>query len=191
MKLLVGLGNPGEKYEGTRHNLGFQFLDDLRHKLNAGEWSPSDKFKAEVLKALDLYLVRPLTYMNNSGMAVAHIADYYKIAPEDIVIIHDDMDLPLGSIKIRRGGAAAGHHGVESIIDKLGSDNFVRIRMGVGNWKTQSSEHGGNSLNAEHYVLEEFLPNEKSRVKQMLKHAIQALERYLEDGLEAAQSQFN
>ncbi len=191
MKLIVGLGNPGEKYAGIRHNLGFDILDELVKKLNLIDWVKEDKFKSELIKTPELILVKPQTYMNNSGMAVKNLVDYYKVPIEDIVIVHDELDLPLGKIKVRQGGAAAGHHGVESVISSLGNDQFIRVRLGIGNLKTQSSEHKGQSLNTEKFVLELFKPVEKPQIKHMIKQAIKALDLLLEKGLEKAQNQFN
>lgn len=191
MKLVVGLGNPESGYAGTRHNLGFEILDELVKKLNLVDWVKEDKFKSELIKTPELILVKPQTYMNNSGMAVKNLVDYYKIPIEDIVIVHDELDLPLGKIKVRQGGAAAGHHGVESVISSLGNDQFIRVRLGIGNLKTQSSEHKGQSLNTEKFVLELFKPVEKPQVKHMIKQAIRALELVLQKGLPEAQNQFN
>lgn len=181
MKLIVGLGNPEDQHVGTRHNLGFHFLDELTKKFNLVEWSKEEKFKSEIIKSQDLILVKPQTYMNNSGMAVRQLADYFKIEPKDIIIIYDELDLPLGKIKVRMGGAAAGHHGVESVISVLGTDQFIRIRLGIGE----------NAHNPEKFVLETFTPSEKPKVKHMIKQALRALEEILENGLEKAQSQFN
>ncbi len=191
MKLVVGLGNPEDRYAKTRHNLGFDILDELTRKLNLVEWSLENKFKAEIIKSNELILAKPQTYMNKSGMAVKLISDYFKITPQDIVIIHDELDLPLGKIKIRLGGAAAGHHGVESIIEGLSSDKFIRIRLGIGNLRTQSGEHKGQTISAEKFVLEPFMHSEKSKVKHMSKQALKALEALLEKGLDYAQGQFN
>ncbi len=191
MFLIVGLGNPESKYAGTRHNLGFNVIDELRRKLEAGNWKLEDKFKAEVLKINNLILARPQTYMNLSGMAISNIASYYKIPPENIIIIYDELDLSLGHIKVRVGGSAAGHHGVESVIEKLGTDKFIRVRLGIGNLQSQSGEHKHRSFNAEHYVLDFFQPNEKSTVKRMIKEAIKAVGIILKKGLEKAQHQFN
>ena len=201
MKLIVGLGNPGEKYEGTRHNLGFEVLDKLAHRIKNQEsrWEHNARLKSDILQqslilnshSLQLVLAKPQTFMNNSGIAVSMLTNFFKVAAEDLVVIQDDLDLHLGQIKIRLGGAGAGHHGVESIIERLGTDKFIRIRLGIGNWKTTSSEHGGNSLNVEHFVLEQFLPDEKHVVKQLIKKSIKALEILLEDGMEKAQNQFN
>ena len=191
MKLVVGLGNPGEKYANTRHNLGFEILDELTRKLNLIDWTIEDKFKSELIKAPELILVKPRTFVNHSGMAVKSLAAYYKIPPTDIVVVHDELDLPLGKIKVRIGGAAAGHHGVESVIKELGTDQFVRVRLGIGNLKSHSGEHKRISFNAEKFVLEPFLHSEKSQVKHMIKQALKALDILLEKGLEQAQNQFN
>jgi len=197
MKLIVGLGNPGDKYAGVRHNLGFMVVDELgkRGKGKGESWKYEEKFKSEILdftlNALRLTLVKPQTYMNNSGMAVQALVDYFKIAPEDVIIIHDELDLPLGKIKVRIGGAGAGHHGIESIIKILGTDKFIRVRLGIGNLKTQSSEHKGASVSAEKFVLEPFIRSETGSVKHMIKQALKALDELLDKGLEYAQNQFN
>src|SRR5258708_5217546 len=128
MKLIVGLGNPEDKYMGTRHNLGFLVLDELRRKLNAQDWELQAKFKAEILKlGPDLLLLRPETYMNHSGIAITKVANFYKVSPENILVVHDELDLPLGHMKFRIGGGASGHHGVESVIKELGTDSFGRL----------------------------------------------------------------
>ncbi len=192
MKLIVGLGNPEDKYAGTRHNLGFEVLDEFRRKLNLANWSLENKFKSEIIKVSpNLMLVRPQTYMNKSGLAVSLIARFYKIKSEDIIVLHDDLDLLLGKIKVRLGGGVAGHHGVESIMQALGTDQFVRVRLGIGNTQGFLGEHKRAAFNAERFVLEAFMPNEKSKVKSMRKQAIKALELLLEQGLDKAQNQFN
>lgn len=183
MKLLIGLGNPvlrqaqdKDKYSGTRHNLGFMVLDKL-----ADSWEDNKKFKSQIAKvSQELLAVKPMTYMNNSGMAVKLLADYYKISPADIIIIHDELDLPLGKIKVRLGGAAAGHHGVESIINALGTDQFIRVRLGIG-----------AHVDAEKFVLEPFMHSEKAQVKYMIKQSVKALQILLEKGLTIAQNQYN
>lgn len=195
MKLIVGLGNPGDKYLKTRHNLGFMVLDDWVKKINAGEWQMEEKFNSEVLKfdhnSDQIILIKPQTFMNSSGMSVAGVANYFKVSPDDVVVIHDDLDLVLGRIKVRQGGAAAGHHGVESIIDALGTDQFIRVRLGIGNERSHSGEHKRVTFNAEHFVLESFMPDEHSKLKHLIKQTVQALELLLEKGLEEAQNQHN
>lgn len=199
MYLIVGLGNPGEQYIGTRHNLGFMIVDELRRKLNVGEWGFDKKFNAEIIQSnytLDanhytLVLARPQTYMNNSGMTVAKIAKFFKVKTENIVIVHDELDLPLGKIKVRSGGAAAGHHGVESIIESLSTDGFIRVRLGIGNTQGFLGEHKRASFGAEKFVMEQFHEDELSQVKHMAKQALVALKSLIEDGLEKTQRQFN
>lgn len=194
MYLIVGLGNPGEKYQKTRHNLGFVVIDKLAYSVQriGDSWKQNKKLKAEIqqvnytLNAMNYTLVfaKPLTYMNNSGLAVRLLADYFKIVPENIVIVHDDLDILLGKIKVRKGGSGAGHRGVESVIKSLGTDNFVRVRVGIGPTEERLSE-------TEDFVLEPFTSKEKPVVKRVIKHAVQALETLLKDGLEKAQNEYN
>lgn len=201
MKLVVGLGNPGDKYQKTRHNLGFTVLDDLAKKVNSGEikWTKEEKFKSETLSLItqhfSLILVKPLTYMNNSGLAVKLLTSYYKLPATNLIVVYDDLDLPLGKIKIRLGGSAAGHHGVESIIKTLNSDQFIRVRLGIGPTQgvdvAKLAEHKKSSFNVDQFVLEAFLPQERSKVKHLIKQSIHALETLLEKGLEKAQNQYN
>lgn len=191
---MVGLGNPGGKYTGTRHNLGFMALDEYTKKHLGPEitWVMETKYPAEILKIdQNLWLVKPQVFMNNSGQAVQSLVDYYRIAVEDVIVIHDDLDLPLGKIKIRLGGSAAGHHGVESIIDQLGTDRFVRIRLGIGNIHSLGGERGDKHFDAEKYVLEPFLASDRAQVKQMVKKAVIAIGLLLEKGIETAQNQYN
>lgn len=192
MKLVIGLGNPGEKYLKTRHNLGFMMVDELVKKIDDGklkteiegrDWKLDKKLKAEFIKTPDVIFAKPQTFMNNSGMAVKAIVDYYKIPLEDVIVVYDELDLPFGKIKVRQGGSAAGHHGVESIIEYLKDDKFIRVRLGIGNLKTQSAEHKGEHINVDHFVTEEFNSNEKSKVKHMIKESIRALNLLLAKGL--------
>lgn len=192
MKLVVGLGNPGGKYNNTRHNLGFELLEDFRRKNNLEEWQFEDKFKAEIIKlGADLILVRPQTFVNESGLAVSTLANFFKVEPFDVIVIHDDLDLPLGKIKVRLGGSGAGHHGVESVINRLGTDQFVRLRLGIGNEQSHSEASKRLSFHSEGFVLEKFPPKEHSAVKTMIKHGIRALEIIFDQGIEAAQNQYN
>lgn len=192
MKIIVGLGNPGEKYQATRHNLGFEIVEHFRKKINAPDFSLNKKCNAEVSKlGEEFLLVRPQTFMNASGFAVSSVANFYKIDPKDIIIVYDELDLPLGQIKVRLGGSAAGHHGVESIIEHMGTDQFLRVRAGIGNLRTLSSEHHKDQKVAEKYVVGDFSSGERSKVKHLIKHACDALELLLNEGLEKAQNQFN
>ena len=193
MKLIVGIGNPGEEHQKSRHNLGFMVLDRLvASSKQPVVWEKSEKVKSYILRlSPDVILAKPFTYMNNSGLAVKLLTTYYKLLTTDVIIVHDELDLPLGKIKVRLGGAAAGHHGVESIIKALNNDKFVRVRLGIGNLRTQSAEHGSSHIDPNHFVLEPFMSNEKSKLKHLLKQAVEAVELVLEQGLDKAQNQFN
>ncbi len=196
MKLIVGLGNPGEKYRDTRHNLGFMVLDHFLRDVSESPdviWSRQDKLKCESVKISyrdeQVLLVRPQTYMNLSGMAVRLVRDFYKTPDEDIWIVHDELDLPLGAMKIRFGGAAAGHHGVESVISELGTDKFWRYRLGIGDFNT----HGEKTKvrDAEGFVLGLFTGHEQGELKKIIKRANDALQAALADGTEAAMNRYN
>jgi PTH1 family peptidyl-tRNA hydrolase len=136
MKLIVGLGNPGKKYEHTRHNVGFIIIETLAKEIGKEKWQEEKKFTAEIIKTTagkeTVVLAKPLTFMNLSGEAIKKIASYYKIKTSDIWIIHDDADLPFGKIKIGQFKSSAGHNGLKSTIENLGSTDFLRIRFGIG-----------------------------------------------------------
>ena len=134
MKILAGLGNPGKEYEHTRHNMGFDVIDILAKRWNVSAWKETMKAEtaAVVVNGEKVLLVKPLTYMNNSGEAVGAIANYYKVGLDDIYIICDDLDLPPGKVRIRKKGSAGGHNGIKSLIAHLGSEGFTRFRIGVG-----------------------------------------------------------
>ncbi len=189
MKLLVGLGNPGKKYEKARHNLGFMVLDALLQDLMPVEetaWEKNNKFNALVAKTSDLILIKPQTMMNNSGQAVAKMARFYKIEPEDIWVIHDEIDFPLGRIKIVQARGAAGHKGVESIIKELGAEEFVRFRLGISQPKENGKWKMENGKLAESYVLSPFGQGEKKKVRVLVKKVVKAIRYSLDKGLEKA-----
>lgn len=219
MKLIVGLGNPGDKYQKTRHNLGFvvveKFLRDFI-QVNQVDWRESDKFKgflAEIewqkrekgKKGIEenrlekVILLKPKTYMNNSGLSVKLVSDFYKISPRDIWVLHDDLDLPLGSLKIRLGGASAGHKGIESIISHLNSEKFWRFRMGIGHPHRKNIGEDGQVMkmakrafgNVEGFVLSKFGHGEGGKAKDLIKRGVNAIEVGLECGLETAMNRFN
>lgn len=210
MKLIVGLGNPGEKYERTRHNLGFmvveKFLKDFQ-PVSQTIWSKETKFKSEIAKiewqrrsslrssgqALveKVILIKPNTYMNNSGMAVQLAISYWRLATSDVWIIHDDIDLPLGTMKIRFGGASAGHKGIESIITSLKTDKFWRFRMGIGISRLKIQDEKSKIKNVEDFVLGEFSAAEKGKLKDLIKRGSKAIQTGLENGLETAMNRFN
>jgi PTH1 family peptidyl-tRNA hydrolase len=139
MKLIVGLGNPGEKYTNTRHNIGFLVIDDLAKKQGIS-FNFEKKFEAEIGEESDAKFVKPQTFMNESGKSVVRVKDFYKIELENIIVIHDDVDLDLGKVRVSKGGSSAGHKGIQSIIDNLGTSDFWRIRVGVGRHSVIATE---------------------------------------------------
>jgi len=203
MKIIVGLGNPGEKYEATRHNLGFMVVDHFLkdfEPVRQKDWEDLVKFKSEIAQIewqpkngelQKVILVKPKTYMNNSGMAIALVASYYKVLPSDIWIIHDDFDLPIGSMKIRLGGASAGHHGVESIIGSLGTDKFWRFRLGTGESHAKGKMAKHKIRSADDFVLSGFGRGESGKIRELIKRGVKAIETGLEEDLKKAQNRFN
>lgn len=134
-RLIVGLGNPGPEYEATRHNVGFWFVDQLADKLKIS-LTPQAKFYGRAGRAGELWLLQPTTYMNRSGQSVAALANFYKISPAEILVIHDELDLPPGGIRLKQGGGNGGHNGLKDIQAKLGTPDFWRLRLGIGHPRT-------------------------------------------------------
>lgn len=195
MKLIVGLGNPGEKYERTRHNIGFMALDALLSKFEPVDktfWSENRDLKANLkqlkFKESTLLLAKPTTFMNNSGFAVSKVLSYYKIDPADMVVIHDDLDLPFGKIRVRFGGGAGGHHGVESIINVLGTDKFLRARLGIGTDLRQAIR---DKRRADEYVLDNIASTERGKAKTMIREAVRTIELILKHGIEKYMSRYH
>jgi len=160
--LIIGLGNPGEKYNHTRHNIGFMALDNLAKELDLN-WKEEKKFKSQIAKSPNIILAKPQTFMNLSGEAVQKIIAFFNIKPEDILIIHDDLDIEFGKYKTSKNSRAAGHNGVQDIINKLNTKNFIRIRVGI---KPQLD----NQVPIEKYVLQKFSKEEFSTVNQIIKN---------------------
>ncbi len=185
--LIVGLGNPKEKYENTRHNIGFKAINEVATGFNFPDSNFQSSFNAEIskgtIKDKDVFLVKPLTFMNLSGKSVAKIARFYKIKPAKIIVIHDDIDISLGKIKIVKNRGAGGHRGIESIIRELGSKNFTRIRIGISPEK--------KPLNAEIFVLQKFKEEEKASVNKTLQKTVKIVDMIMEEGLEKTASLFN
>jgi len=190
MKLIIGLGNPGKKYESTWHNVGFIILDNLKGSrpddyLNCKN---STKFQAEIcdgeIGEEKIILAKPQTFMNKSGIAVKTLANFYKIDSSDIWIIHDDIDLPLGNLRISQNATAAGHKGVQSIIDELGTQNFVRFRIGI----KQDNE---SKIPTEDYVLQKISAEGKVILDDIGQKIVSAFELALMEGISAAMNEFN
>lgn len=196
MKLIVGLGNPGDKYASTRHNIGFMVVDELARKLSNPNFrfSKEKKFEAEILKVHykneDLILVKPHTLMNASGNAVGKIFRFYDLKTlSDLWVIHDDLDLPLGHLKIVKGHGSAGHHGVDSIIQELKTEDFVRFRVGIGfSGKIDERE---NRRKIEDYVLQDFKGKETVEAHKVVKKAVETIEYSLKTNLEKGMNRYN
>lgn len=183
--LVAGLGNPGKEYSQTRHNIGFQVVDALASRL--GKSLDKNKFDADFTRARvrgkDLFLVKPMSYMNRSGIPIQRLASYYKIDMGDIIVIHDDMDLEFGKIKIVRGRGHGGHNGIRSIIDSFGRKECIRIRVGVG--------HPGSRGDVTGHVLGKFSPEEQSGLDDLVDNSVDASIAILENGVVKAMNKVN
>ena len=200
MLLIVGLGNHEEKYTDTRHNIGFMVVDKVFQSLTpVGKTFAENKdFKAAIAKLhfknQDILLLKPLTLMNNSGWAVVKASSFYKIVPQNIWVIHDDIDLPLGKLRIRKGGASGGHHGIESIMEKLATDQFMRFRLGVGKGMLDTHHPESKNLHrreVERRVLSPFAEHEVGDVRKMLDKTTKAIRYGLIHGLDKAMNRYN
>ncbi|MBF0622760.1 MAG: aminoacyl-tRNA hydrolase [Magnetococcales bacterium] len=180
MKLLVGLGNPGSKYQDTRHNLGFDALDQIAdyYRLSAGGVRFRGRFGDGRIETHRVFSLMPDTYMNRSGLSVAEAARFYKIPVEDIVVFHDDLDLALGKIRIKKGGGNAGHNGLRSIQQMIGSADFVRVRLGIGR-----PPPGWNTAD---FVLARFTGDEKNLVEARLRGLAKVVPAILDGAFPAA-----
>lgn len=181
MKLIIGLGNPGNNYTNTRHNAGFMALDAIQTNFSAqggstgggqfSAWNFNAKFNAEISEGIingeKIILAKPQTFMNESGKAVKAIIDYYKIGIENITVIHDDLDIPLGEYKMARDRSSAGHKGVQSIIDSLGTKDFTRIRIGIG--------IEDKKIPTEAFVLENFSKEEREIINVMIEKTLDVI----------------
>ncbi len=188
MKIIVGLGNPDKKYEGTRHNAGFMAIDRLAQEQNLA-WHFDKNFNAQIAKGFDAYLVKPLSYMNASGEVVQKIMAYYHLLPQDhkgkvagnanladsLVVIHDDLDIALGSYKLSTGGSAAGHNGIKSIIESLGTPNFTRLRLGVATPNLDKARRSIFPNAVARFVLKKFPAEEKSLLESAINQGLKAI----------------
>ena len=175
--LIAGLGNPGKEYDLTRHNAGFMALDILAEHLQASwqNWQGAKAFYAKTSwQDKTIFLMKPLTYMNLSGTAVSSIANFYKIKPQNIIVIFDEMSLPLGSIRLKLNGSAGGHNGMQNIIDQIGTQNIVRLRIGIG---PKPAFFEGKD-----FVLSKFQKQEIPLLKQALEKTLISLEKYFAAG---------
>jgi PTH1 family peptidyl-tRNA hydrolase len=183
IKLVVGLGNPGQKYEQTRHNIGFLVIDRLAQSYGA-QLVKHLKWRAHLAKVpgSGAILMKPQTFMNESGQSVGAALRFYKWQPEQVLVVYDDVSLPFGALRFRRAGSAGGHNGIKSIISHLGSDRIPRLKIGIGN-------DTGNSLTG--HVLGRFSSDEQNQLENTLATAAEAVQLALSEGVEPAANSFN
>lgn len=174
MLIIIGLGNPGKEYEMTRHNVGFMIVEKLRERWDFSVFEYGKKFEASFSKGKfqdkDIILAKPETFMNLSGRAVKNILDFYKLSPRDMLVIHDDIDLPLGRYKVAEDSGSAGHNGVEDIISKIGTNNFRRIRIGVASGDLRTK------VDPSDFVLQKFSDEEMRNIEELSQDIIKSLE---------------
>jgi len=181
IRLVAGLGNPGAEYTHTRHNVGFMVADLLAHESGLA-WERSGKWDAATAKFRDALLVKPASYMNRSGHPLFTIAQFFKIAPQEILVVLDDFSLPLGRLRIRQSGGPGGHNGLESIIAQFGTEEMPRLRIGIGNAPAEA---------ASDYVLSNFFEEEKALVRSTITHAADAVKCAIDKGVVSAMNTFN
>ena len=184
MKIIVGLGNPGSEYSSTRHNVGFMAIDELARRLGVSSWKKRNQaLVAEYRAAEPVVLIKPQTYMNLSGIAVGELARWYKVPPEDMIVIFDDMDVPLGRLRLRTKGGSGGHRGIESLLTHLTNDSFARVRIGIDrpptNWQVAD------------YVLSQFTPDEQPLLNEAITRAAEAAECIVKQGMIKAMNVYN
>lgn len=185
MYLIIGLGNPEEEYSKTRHNMGFNTINKIAKKYNIE--INKNKFQGlyenAIIEGKKVILVKPQTYMNLSGNCVKEIADFYKVSPKEILVIYDDMDIEPGKIKIRKKGSSGGHNGMKSIIQMIGTEEFPRIRIGIGRPK-----HNGDEIN---YVIGAIPEEEKTKLNEGVEKAKDAVIEILKNGIDSAMNKLN
>lgn len=191
-QLIVGLGNPGKKYDRTRHNVGFDAIDRLAKSWNI-PLAENKKYQGEFGEGMAPYggkvrLLKPLTYMNRSGQSIRSVVDWFKVEPGSVLIIYDDMDLPVGRLRLRLSGSAGGHNGMKSAIAHLGTQDFPRLRIGIGNPEGSSNNPGDPVVS---HVLGKFPPKEAEAISEIMEWVLSAVELSLKQGFEKAMNLYN
>jgi peptidyl-tRNA hydrolase, PTH1 family len=183
--LIVGLGNPGKKYEATRHNVGFRTVEELarRYGLTFGKTERKAQVASGVIRGKKVILAKPQTFMNVSGEAVRALVDFYKVPLERLVVVHDDLDIPFGTLRLRASGSAGGQNGMKSIIQHLGTQNFARVRYGIG--------RPPGRMNPADYVLTGFTGDDQITARLIVDRAADAVETWLTDGIDLAMTRYN
>jgi PTH1 family peptidyl-tRNA hydrolase len=183
--LIAGLGNPGPRYKNTRHNIGFKVInlwgDDLNVQLSGRRFQSRNALTR--FEGKRIFLVRPLTYMNRSGESIRACVDYYGIQTENVLVVHDDLDLPVGKIKVAKNGGAGGHKGVMSLVQHLGTKNFPRVKVGIDRPRYRES--------VENFVLNPFYKDERETVEEVIRMAVQACGLFVREGVESAMNVIN
>lgn len=185
LKLLVGLGNPGNEYAATKHNVGFMLIDEIAKSFNATGWKSQESalVASAYIGTEKVILVKPQTFMNESGRAVGPLLSWYKLDVGDLIVAHDDMDIPAGTIRIRKKGSAGGHNGMKSILSHVKDENFPRVRIGIG----RPAEHS----TVIHHVLSPFNSEDASKIKEALDYLVPAVDCLIKDGVDLAMNRFN
>jgi PTH1 family peptidyl-tRNA hydrolase len=184
VKLIVGLGNPGREYEQHRHNIGFRVVDALAKK--AGVPAPVHKWQAEVARGQDYLLLKPQTFMNLSGQAVAEAARFYKISSADTLVVHDELDLPFARLQLKSGGGTGGHNGLTSICECWGDDAFGRLRFGIGKPAGQNAKERVTG-----HVLSNFSTEEQPALPDLIARSVDGCQLWLVHGMQTAMNRFN
>ncbi len=195
MILIAGLGNPGKEFEKTRHNIGFLTINKLQLADDFSDWKLEKKFNAELSEGKigkeKIILAKPQTFMNNSGRAIGPLVKYYKIKSENVLVIHDDADLPLETLRIVKNRGSAGHKGVESIMRALKTRNFVRFRIGTKTTKSGKIPHRPKKEMAHFLVEKKITPTQEEILKKTIKECVEAIEMAIKEGLDKAMSSYN
>jgi PTH1 family peptidyl-tRNA hydrolase len=189
MKLIFGLGNPGKEYTSSRHNVGFMCINYFGKQYKIP--TESKKAHAREVEGVKVVLAKPFTFMNRSGSSVKELMRKYDLKPEDLIVVHDDMDLPLGKIRIRVGGSSAGHKGINSIIEEITTPEFARIRVGIGHPEVPQDERGVHSPKVIDYVLNGFSSDEKQLLNKVIVRVGEAITCIITSGVEAAMTRYN
>jgi PTH1 family peptidyl-tRNA hydrolase len=192
MKVVVGIGNPGRRYHGTRHNVGFDILELLARA--AGATEARERFHSFVAEGAfggdKVVLVQPQTYVNESGRAVRELIDWYQLPLDELMVVCDDLNLPLASLRLRRQGSSGGHHGLESISQWLATDEYPRLRVGIGASLTEE-ECARAQVDTVDFVLSRFLPEEREQIDAACRRAVEAIDLWIHEGIDAAMNRYN
>ncbi len=184
MYIIAGLGNPGKEYAGTRHNVGFDAIDYLveKYKINLNKLKFNSVYGELNINGEKVMLVKPVTYMNRSGTAISEIINYFKVPLENLIVIYDDIDIPVGALRIRPHGSSGTHNGMKSIVSSLGSEKFPRIRIGIDR---------NPDVDLADYVLQRFNPDERLKINEIIKFAAESSEEIIKTNLESAMQKYN